>query len=131
MKLEDIFFLYKKLKYKKRKIYLRKNVNFKKTIFEGYGKFGNNSNIKSSFIGYGSYIGKNCNLSFSKIGRFCSIGDNVTVITGDHPIYDYVSSHPIFNGEALKKQGLFLKGHISRNISKSINRNGGVHNTYR
>lgn len=99
---------------------MRKNVNFKGTMFEGCGKVGNNSNIKFSVIGYGAYIGKNCNLFLSKIGRFCSIGNNVVIISGDHPIYDYVSSHPIFYTDALKKQGLYLEGYVKRDIDKYL-----------
>ncbi len=120
MILKKIYYLILKEKYKKKKIYLRKNVSFKKTIFEGCGKFGRDSNINSSFIGYGTYIGKKCNLSFAKIGKFCSIGDNVVIISGDHPIYDYVSSHPVFYTDALKKQGLYFKNCIKREITKYL-----------
>lgn len=123
MKLKDLYLIFLKQKYKKIKIYLRKGVKFEKCIFEGCGKVGNNSNVKSSFIGYGTYIGKECDLSFSKIGRFCSIGNNVKVIAGDHPIYDYVSTHPIFYTDMLKKEGLYLKGYKDRNTSKNLNEN--------
>ena len=120
MILKKIYYLILKERYKKKKIYLRKNVSFEKTIFEGCGKFGKDSNINSSFIGYGTYIGKKCNLPFVKIGRFCSIGNNVVIIAGDHPIYDYVSSHPIFYTDALKKQGLYFKNYVKRNVEKYL-----------
>lgn len=119
MKLEDLYLLYLKQKYKKIKIFLRKGVEFKECIFEGCGKIGKNSNVKSSFIGYGTYVGKECDLSLSKIGRFCSIGNNVKVIVGDHPIHDYVSTHPIFHTDMLKKEGLYFKDCIYRKSSKT------------
>lgn len=109
-----------------KKIFLRKGVKFKNCIFEGYGKIGRNSNVEASYIGYGTYMGKDCDLSFSKIGKFCSIGNNVKVIAGDHPIYDYVSSHPIFYTNRLKKEGLYIEGYIERKTSKKLeNKMGG------
>ena len=33
------------------------------------------------FWGYGSYIGSDCNIN-AKIGRFCSIAKNVSVVSG-------------------------------------------------
>ena len=68
----------------------------KKTVFEGYNKVGNFSSIKNSYLGYATYIGKNCNLSSAKIGRFCSIGERVSVIVGRHPISECISTHPAF-----------------------------------
>jgi acetyltransferase-like isoleucine patch superfamily enzyme len=62
--------------------------------FEGNNFIGN----KSSFVGemgLGSYIGSNCRIS-AKIGRFCSVSDNVTVVNGLHPTKDFVSTHSAF-----------------------------------
>lgn len=46
-------------------------------------------------MGYGSYIGNQCVLK-GKIGRFCSIGHNVVVVTGRHHIRKFVSTNPMF-----------------------------------
>lgn len=51
-------------------------------------------------IGAYTYIGYNCLIGSSKIGRFCSIAPNVTIGLGEHPI-DKFSTHPIFYGSSL------------------------------
>jgi len=65
----------------------------RKTVLEGRNKIGN-ANIKDSFFGYGSYIVSG-NLSNCSVGRFCSIGNNVNIITANHPIH-FVSTFPGF-----------------------------------
>ena len=64
------------------------------SVFEGSNFIGS----KSSFVGkmgVGSYIGSNCRVS-AKIGRFCSVSDNVSVVNGLHPSRDFVSTHSAF-----------------------------------
>lgn len=46
-------------------------------------------------LGYASYIGANCSIH-GKIGKYCSIGSNVRVICGKHPVDTFVSTHPMF-----------------------------------
>ncbi len=63
-------------------------------MFEG----GNAIGLGTSFsgeIGYGSYIGKNCDID-AKIGRYCAISNNVTTAIGNHPTDTFVSIHPAF-----------------------------------
>lgn len=62
--------------------------------FEGYNKIGIESWFEGD-IGYGSYIGDHSIIK-AKIGRYCSIGHNVTVLTGTHPSHRFVSTHPVF-----------------------------------
>ena len=64
-----------------------------KTSFEGYNKIGE-ANVCSSTIGFGTYFISG-DLRNSVIGRFCSIGNNVIVITSNHPS-DFVSTYPGF-----------------------------------
>ncbi|SNQ44085.1 CatB-related O-acetyltransferase [Cellulophaga lytica] len=66
------------------------------TICEGKNSFGKQSVITSSKIGYGSYIGDSSNFSKTKIGRYCSIGPNVSCVYGKHPSHTHVSTHPSF-----------------------------------
>lgn len=80
----------------------RYNVKFGKgassdlqTVFEGGNMINDHSNLSKSFIGYGSYIAGYTSLSRVKIGKFCSIGQNVQNNLGLHPT-DFVSSHPAF-----------------------------------
>ena len=62
--------------------------------FEGYNAIGSKSFFAGS-IGYGSYIGSNC-VIYGKIGKFCSIADNVNVVVGNHPTRSFISTHPAF-----------------------------------
>ena len=64
------------------------------TIFEGQNKIGKFSWL-DGFLGYGSYIGDECTI-FAKVGKYCSIGHKVTVLTGTHPSHEYVSTNPVF-----------------------------------
>ncbi len=79
----------------------KKNVKvFPNTVLDWRNTYEGNSVIcdGTSFVGnlgYGSYIGKNCNLN-GVIGRFCSIGSDVKMASGNHPIGKFVSTHPCF-----------------------------------
>lgn len=82
---------------------MKKNINLgifvsknKDTYFEGRNGVNHFSSIKSSYLGRGSYIGSRCHLSNVKIGKFCSIGDEVSVICGTHPVSEFISTHPAF-----------------------------------
>lgn len=68
--------------------------------FEGYNKVHNKAYFFGS-LGYGSYIGSN-SLVLGRIGRYCSIADNVVFLTKTHPITEFVSTHPAFY--SLKRQ---------------------------
>lgn len=68
----------------------------KQTFFEGSNRIGCFTSFKSSKIGFASYIGNNCRLSKVKVGRFCSIGSNVQVVSGKHPVHECISTHPAF-----------------------------------
>ncbi|MBQ8290144.1 MAG: CatB-related O-acetyltransferase [Clostridia bacterium] len=41
-------------------------------------------------------MGSNCNIMYTKIGRYCSIAGGVKIIFGKHPVKDFVSTHPAF-----------------------------------
>ena len=49
----------------------------------------------SSKIGYGLYIGRNCVLSHTSIGKYCSIGANISVVSASHPT-SFISTPPAF-----------------------------------
>ena len=68
----------------------------KTSTFEGRNRIGRGSVVLNSSFGYGSYIGNNCIIANTKIGRFCSIASKVEMITGTHPTKDFVSTHPSF-----------------------------------
>ncbi len=89
---------------------------FGKCSFEGKNSIGKKSRIISTSIGYGSYIGNACNFVNSKIGRYCSIANSVTVVSSTHPTNGMVSTHPAFFSNSYKplsyvkrrKKGEFL-----------------------
>jgi acetyltransferase-like isoleucine patch superfamily enzyme len=76
-----------------------------KTRFEGNNAVYKNTKIKSSFVGYGTYVANGSNISRTKIGRYCAIGDNVSISLGIHPSKKLVSIHPAFF--SLNKQSGF------------------------
>ena len=76
-----------------------------KSTFEGMNRINRNVVFVDSFLGRGSYINNTSYFVRSKIGRFCSIGANVKLITGEHPLKRNVSTHPAFF--SLKQQAGF------------------------
>lgn len=85
---------------------LQRNVELdSKVYFEGSNAIFRNTKLKGSYIGYGTYIANNSTIARAKIGRYCAIGDNVTVSLGLHPSKEFVSIHPAFF--SLNKQAGF------------------------
>lgn len=75
--------------------------------FEGQNKIGARSWFEGH-MGYGSYIGEECTIK-AKVGRFCSIGHKVTVLTGTHPSHGYVSTNPVFFSLGSQNGTTFVK----------------------
>ncbi|NDP27996.1 MAG: CatB-related O-acetyltransferase [Flavobacterium sp.] len=67
-----------------------------KTVFGGQNVIHSNVNIINSNLGYATYIGKNSQLPNTEIGAYCSISNNVKVISDSHPTSKFVSTHPAF-----------------------------------
>lgn len=65
-----------------------------RAIFEGQNKVGRNAWF-DGYMGYGSYIGDGSTIN-GEVGRYCSIGHQVTVLTGTHPSHVFVSTSPVF-----------------------------------
>lgn len=64
--------------------------------FEGFNAVFSNTLISNSSIGRCSYISRNCSLVNVKVGRFCSIANDVHTCNGQHPISDFVTTFPAF-----------------------------------
>lgn len=62
--------------------------------FEGGNSIGKNTSFGGS-LGFGSYMGADCNIS-ATIGRYCCIGNMVRTPQGNHPTHTWVSMHPSF-----------------------------------
>jgi len=87
-------YLYRKRNRDKAKISSSALIN--NVVFEGHNTIFSNCKVSDSYIGEGSYISVNCNICGTKIGRYCSIADNVYIVLGKHPISDFISTFPSF-----------------------------------
>ena len=67
-----------------------------KVRLEGKNFIGTKCELTDVEIGYGSYLSEGCSLEKVSIGRFTSVGKNLNVSAGNHPIRTFVSSHPFF-----------------------------------
>ena len=67
-----------------------RNSNFGSNIY-----LGNKVSLTDSFINDYSYINKETEVRNTKIGKFCSIGPNVKIVLGSHPV-DFISTSPMF-----------------------------------
>ena len=61
--------------------------------------------LYQSTMGRASFISPGSKLEYCRIGRYCSIGQNVHVVRGRHPSRDWVSTAPCFF--SLRKQSGF------------------------
>lgn len=62
----------------------------------GYNNYiGSYSTIVHSSLGDYCYMNKRCQISYTVMGRFCSIADDVKIGLGFHPT-DLISTHPAF-----------------------------------
>jgi len=90
-------FLLRNVIRRKYKTHLGKGVIVSRcTILEPNTYINANCNISGSYIGSGTFIAQNSAVSKTKIGRFCSIGQDVRTCIGRHPSHVFVSSHPSF-----------------------------------
>lgn len=64
-------------------------------IISKFAKINRFVKIKHSEVGNYSYIGPNCDITNTTIGRFCSIADNCRIGTASHTLNN-ISSSPIF-----------------------------------
>lgn len=68
--------------------------------FEGANTVGSRSRVLYSSLGYGSYVANDSELLTTKVGRFCSIGPNVKMPTGIHPVSEFATTSPMFYSKA-------------------------------
>lgn len=107
----------KKFSLKKKKVFIGDNTNFKGCSFEGRNLIGSNCDLYKSFIGIGTYIGDNGRLPKASIGKFSSIGKNLYVVLGIHPL-QYVSTHHFAYSNILKSVGLSFSQSIKSTTVK-------------
>lgn len=68
--------------------------------FEGANAVGPRSRVLYSSLGYGSYVANDSELLTTMIGRFSSIGPNVKMPTGTHPVSEFATTSPMFYSKA-------------------------------
>lgn len=96
------------------------------TVFGGFNTICSGVRIGFSQVGRYTYIYKNCDLAYCKIGSFCSIAYGVKVIRFRHPTNDFVSTSPVFFstvgqcGKSFVKENLFKEQELVEGNSAII-----------
>ena len=75
---------------------LARSSNARNCEFEGRNRIYAAAQVCSSSIGRGTYVSEGSRLSRCEIGRYCSIGPEVLVVSGTHPLDGRLSTHPSF-----------------------------------
>lgn len=86
-----------RLKLKQIKVKLQKRSYIEANdTFEGQNYIGEKTVVLYSDIGKMTYISNNSFIEYAKIGRYSSIGPDVSIVSGEHPTKKYVSTCPSF-----------------------------------
>ena len=75
---------------------LKPNSYVKNSVLEGKNYLGRNTVIRNVKLGFGSYINNNGDFSDTTIGKYTSIGANVSTVIGRHPLSKQAAMHPAF-----------------------------------
>lgn len=76
--------------------------------------------LLSSTFGNMTYIGQGSRISHSKIGRFCSISQEVIIGPGKHPINSFFSTHPAFFSTKRQSGKTFVKHNLFKEFKKTV-----------
>lgn len=96
-----------------------KNCDISNSIFEGQNVLFENVRVINCEIGKYSYISSNTKLFHTKIGRYCSVADNVITCLGNHPTSVFVSTFPSFYYDTTSQLGYsFHRGDALFDIRK-------------
>lgn len=66
------------------------------TTLCGRNFVGKGTVLKNAELGYGSYINAGGDLTNTRVGKYTSIGTNVSTVLGRHPVKKQVAMHPAF-----------------------------------
>lgn len=64
--------------------------------FEGYNALRQGVILSDSTLGEGTYINRGSRIHGARIGRWCSIAEDVRIGLGGHPVQDFVSTSGLF-----------------------------------
>lgn len=103
-----------KSKFPKSKIYDNVNIDKNSQIGKNTVIF-NNVNIQNAKIDNYTYIQSNSVISFTNIGKFCSIASNVHIGLAEHPT-NFISTSPIFYDNTQPLPFFFTKKKEFKNI---------------
>ncbi len=78
-------------------------------VIEGDNSISSGVKLFHCSIGKGSYINTGTELRYVSMGRFCSIGSDIRVISGTHPTSMFVSTHPAFYSTAMQSGFTYVK----------------------
>lgn len=81
---------------RKKGVILSRSANARNCDFEGRNRVCAGVQICFSFVGRGTYVSEGSRLSRCKMGRYCSIGPEVLLVSGTHPLDGRLSTHPSF-----------------------------------
>ena len=87
----------------------------KGTALKGKNYIGKGTILSGVELGFGSYVSNYGDISYTKIGKYTSIGPYVRTVLGRHPVSDYAALHPAFYS------GVGQMGFTY------VNKNGGYH----
>lgn len=107
--------------------------NWKKVIIKGYGTiispdcvfeksvtiYGG-CRILSSDFGNMTYVGQGSRIAHSKIGKFCSISQEVIIGPGKHPINKFFSTHPAFFSTEKQSCKTYVKQNLFEEFENTI-----------
>ncbi len=100
-----IKWIYRKVIFPFKKIYLSasRKIQFdigayadRKTQLEGYNSLGMEVFLSEVYMGYASYAADFSKLYRTYIGKYTSIGQNVSTAVGKHPVSENISTSPTF-----------------------------------
>lgn len=77
-------------------VIINKGCSISNSSFEGYNTVNCGSCIIKSKFGFGTYIGDDSHISNARVGKFCSIAENVRIVIGNHPTSVFVTTFPSF-----------------------------------
>lgn len=93
---EVILSIIQKARYMRKCSFSRNVLINRNTCFEGENRIGKNTTFTNSTLGYATYVGQDCRINMSKIGKYCSIASGITILIGEHPVEKFVAMHPSF-----------------------------------
>lgn len=116
-----------KLKLKGKVRFNGRGIRVLNSEFEGMNMLSKGVIVCDSFVGLSSYINDNSVLYRVRVGRYCSIADNVKIGFGNHPTH-FVSTHPAFYYDTTNVLGYTFTddviGNETAGVFKSVDTDG-------